>query len=457
MQGKASRGLLHVPGKTLCIAALLVCYGCQWDGTKTPQDTPPAPVKVVTARSGTVAPAIHSIGTVMPVDESLVAASLPGLVVAMPVRDGQYVEQGQLLVQLRKNSRFIRLQEARALLNQREQELEQLENGYREEEVLQAEARLRSAEALSKYAVRRADRAEQLRGQTAISPEQADEVAYEASRSQQAVAEAKADYQLKQKGYRHEQIEAARAARDAQQQMVLHGEDELARLSVVAPFAGFISQRHTEVGQWLGEGGPVVTLTRLDEVEVRVLVEEDAIGQIHVGQQVEVHVDSLAEEPIEGAIRAVVPSADWRQGSRSFPVIVRLPNTIKSKQPRLKEGMLARITFHGEPRAALLVDKDAIDRSSGQSLVYVVQSDRRVRAVAVQDGMSQGQFIEVRGDLRAGDLLVTEGVERLRPFQEVTVLATAADEDRSKRENGRSTAFATDSTDPAKPLQPAGG
>jgi len=155
---------------------------------------------------------------------------------------------------------------------------------------------------------------------------------------------------------------------------------------------------------------------------VRVQVEEDAIGQIRVGQPVQVYVDALGKNPIEGVIQSIVPRANWQQGSRSFPVIVRMPNTIQSGQPRLKEGMLARITFRGSSREVLLVDKDAIDRSSGKPIIYLVKSDNRVRAVEVQDGMSQGRFTEVTGDLQAGDRIVTEGVERLRPYQEVTIL-----------------------------------
>ena len=367
---------------------------------------------------------------------------------------GNLSTRGELLAQLREKTLSIRLQEARALLHQREQELEQFENGYQQEEILQSQARLKSAEAQSKYAARRAARAEKLQGQTAISEEQSDEAIYQAQRSLQAVAEAEADYQLKQNGYRREQVEAARAARDAQQQNVLRGEDEITRLSVVAPFAGFVTQRHTDVGQWVDEGGSVVTLIRLDEVEVRVQVEEDAIGQIRVGQQVEVHVDALGKDSMEGVIESIVPRANWQQGSRSFPVIVRMPNTIESGQPKLKEGMLARITFHGASREVLLVDKDAIDRSSGKPIVYLVQPDNRVRAVEVQDGMSQGQFTEVSGELQAGDQIVTEGVERLRPYQEVIVVNQTQDQARGAEDPA---AIATDSSEESDSTPPTAG
>jgi len=364
----------------------------------------------------------------MPSDESLVASSFSGLVVEMPVRDGQYVKQGEKLAQLREVALSIRLKEAQSLLRQREQELQQNESGNRPEEILKALARVKSAKSLSKYAADRSERAKQLDERDAISEEELDKSVYEAETAAQAVAEAEAEHQLMTAGFRDEEIEAARAARDAQQHIVTRIEDELARRRIEAPFNGYVTQRHTDLGQWLEEGGAVVTLVRLEEVEVRVQVEEDAVQDIRVGQHVDVYVDALADKPFDGEVRFIVPKANWQQGSRSFPVVVRLANTLVDDQPQLKEGMLARITFRGLPQEVLLVDKDSIDRSSGRPVVFVVESDNRARAVEVRSGMSQGQFIEVEGDLRVGDRLVTEGVERLRPFQQVLVLNGDQDE-----------------------------
>jgi multidrug efflux pump subunit AcrA (membrane-fusion protein) len=412
---------LELPRLLAMLLLLTIFGGCQ-KPVDEQAEVPPAAVMVVPARMGSVSSTIESIGTVMPVDESLIASSFPGLVVEMPVRDGQYVRQGELLAQLRRVALSIRLAEVRAQLRQREQELQQLETGYRPEEVLQSLARVKAAEALSKYSTARAERATQLHEQDAISDEERDESVYQAESARQAVAEAEADHQLKSAGYRSEEIEAARAARDAQQHIVGRLEDELARRRIEAPFDGYVTQRHTDVGQWVEEGGPVVTLVRLDEVEVRVQVEEDAVEEIRVGQHVDVYVEAIGDEAIDGEIRQIVPKAAWQQGSRSFPIVVRMANTITDGQPRLKEGMSARITFRGPPREVLLVDKDSIDRSSGHAMVFVVEADNRVRAVEIRDGMSQGQLIEVVGDVRAGDQLVTEGVERLRPFERVIVL-----------------------------------
>ena len=83
---------------------------------------------------------------------------------------------------------------------------------------------------------------------------------------------------------------------------------------------------------------------------------------------------------------------------------------------------MARVLLRGEEKNRLLVHKDAIVRSSGTPMVYVVGPDNKVRKVQVTEGISSGQFVAVTGELKAGDRLVTEGAERLRPFQEVSIL-----------------------------------
>jgi membrane fusion protein (multidrug efflux system) len=248
------------------------------------------------------------------------------------------------------------------------------------------------------------------------------------------MAEADAAHAMTVAGYRAEEIDAARAAADVQQQEVLRLEDEMKKRNVVAPFSGYIVEKHIDLGEWVPLGGPVATLVNLDEVEVQVNVEESFIAQLRPGQEVEARIDALGGEVVQGTIRQIVPRADWATGSRSFPVIVRMKNSREHDQPRLREGMVARITFRGTPRQALLAHKDAIVRNLVGTLVYVVGADKKVRAVGIQEGISSGEFIAVEGELRDGDLLVTEGVERLRPFDKVAVQEppqaadTAADE-----------------------------
>ncbi|MBX3414056.1 MAG: efflux RND transporter periplasmic adaptor subunit [Pirellulales bacterium] len=403
--------------------ALLLLVGCS--GPPAAVETAPQNnVNVVAVRADHVTPELMAVGTIMPVERSRVAAAAEGKVIKFPHRVGAFVREGELLAELRTVTLAIELEGARALLRQREQDYQRTKVGFRSEEKSQAEAKKLAAEAtmnLNESALRRLQDL-RAKSENAVSQQQLEEAQFQLENAKQLFAEAEAAHALTVAGNRTEEIDAARAAADVQQQEVLRLEDEMQKRNVVAPFSGFIVEKNIDLGEWVPLGGPVATIVNLDEVEVQVNVEESYIAEIRLDQEVEARIDALKGEVVRGVVRQVVPRSDWLTGSRSFPVIVRMKNTIENNQPRLREGMVARITFRGEAQSALLAHKDAIVRSLNGTLVYVVGPDNKVRAVAVREGASSGEYIAVEGDLRSGDLLVTEGVERLRPFDEVAIL-----------------------------------
>ena len=386
---------------------------------------PPIPnVKVASVTFAEIAMQVPVVGTVTPSETSDVAAPIAGLVVEYPVGEGEFIRQGEALARLDTTALAIQIEKAKALLSQQEQLYRELEKGYRPEEVAGARARMLSAAADHQRALARHKRLEEIRSRSvpALTAEQFEEARFELERTRQSHAAARSDFEMMSAGYPTEQVAAAKASMQAQMQEVRRLEDELKKHVVTAPFDGFVVAEHTDVGEWVDLGGGVATLVRLDEVEVRVNVNESQVDQIRVGQDVDVRVDALGRNTVKGRVQFIVPKTEWQQGSRSFPVVVRMKNQITNGVPRLKEGMVARITFRGPPRRGLLAHKDAIVRSAGLSTVFVVEDDNTVRAVDVQEGLSEGEFIEVAGDLQQGDLLVTDGVERLQPYEQVSIL-----------------------------------
>jgi multidrug efflux pump subunit AcrA (membrane-fusion protein) len=97
-------------------------------------------------------------------------------------------------------------------------------------------------------------------------------------------------------------------------------------------------------------------------------------------------------------------------------------------QPLLKAGMYARVTLPtGLRQRALLVPKDALTLGGGpQPIVYVVESGGegqpgKARSAPVEVGAAVGGLVQVRGQLAAGEMVVVQGNERLRPPFEVIV------------------------------------
>ncbi|MFC1821349.1 efflux RND transporter periplasmic adaptor subunit [Thermodesulfobacteriota bacterium] len=191
--------------------------------------------------------------------------------------------------------------------------------------------------------------------------------------------------------------------------------DQLGKKLIKAPVAGYVVKRYCLVGQWLGEGEPVATLVVPDPMRVRVPVPERYIQSVSKGDFARVTFDALPDRTFKGKIIAVIPKAD--EAARTFPVRIEISN----KKSIIKAGMLGRATIPlGNPHKAILVPKDALVLSSSGMAIYVV--DRHsVRFVPVKTGPAHGALIEILGDLKAGDLVVVRGNERLRPGQTIRI------------------------------------
>ena len=90
---------------------------------------------------------------------------------------------------------------------------------------------------------------------------------------------------------------------------------------------------------------------------------------------------------------------------------------------------MARVTFVGPVRNAVLVPKDAVIRSEAGSLVYAVipgesSSSGKARPVPIVEGVSYNDSVELlEGELEPGMLVVVEGGERLQPFADIIIQA----------------------------------
>jgi HlyD family secretion protein len=425
---------------------------------------PPPDVPVVVARiaARAVRDEVTFIGTVEPDRSVTVQAEVAGRVVRAEPREGEAVTGGQtILAELDRAPNQLSLGEARAVAAKARQEWDKLAKGYRPEEIDEArqnvartEARLRDlqagarpqereqaksalaeAEARRVWAEQEFNRVERLVRQELIAAQERDRAwqTYEVARSQERSAQQQVA--LVDAGTRPEQIEAARAeVRQAQERLRLlqagprteeigqaeaeyrrtafvveRLEDELRRMTIVAPFTGFLIRKRIEVGAWLRPGDPVADLIDLDPVFVVGPVNEREASRLRNGARARVTLDAYPDRTFTGELAHVVPQAD--RESRAFPVKVR----VRNPEHVLKSGMFARVALEtAASRQAVHVPKDAIVRRDGASLVFVVDNGV-ARARVVRTGQVAGGLVEVLdGVLTAGQEVVVVGNDALQ-------------------------------------------
>jgi HlyD family secretion protein len=429
-----------------CSGALLgllsLCGGCGGRGGPPVAMGPtPASVRVDEVTEAEVVPEETFVGMVAATQSSVVGSAVAGRVIAyrfpseqggwvVPAEEGQWVVADQPLIQMLTRTHEIEIAAAEAELRLRQEELVELQNGSRPEEVAQARAAVQRAEALRSYAASRLTRVQDLhtRGQI-TSLEEVEEGRSAADAAEQSKLQAEAVLQLTLEGPREEQIRQSEARLAMQQAEVARLQDLLGKYTVKAPFDGYVVAKLAEQGQWVSSGDPVMEVVSV-EVEITVAVPEHYIHAIRPGSEASVRIAALGQQPIAATIDRIVPRADPR--SRTFPVKLRLENPSTDNGHLFKSGMLAQVTLRvAQSRRSLLVPKDALVLGGQQPLVYLVREDptsQELKAVPVPVvlGAAREDRNEVTGELQVGERIIVEGNERLRPGAIVQVMGNPA-------------------------------
>jgi multidrug efflux pump subunit AcrA (membrane-fusion protein) len=372
----------------------------------------PALVEVAPVIQQSIAQPVTFVGTVEPPRRSRVASEVEGIVAEVQVEEGQHVRQNDILVRLRQERLEIDLQNRRASARRYQNELAELRNGTRPEVIEETRAAAEEAEAEVAQAERELRRQQGLseRGVAALRTREDAATALQVAR--QRLVQARARYAVAKRGPRSERVAQAEAQYQAAQAEVERLEYDLERTRVRAPFSGFVVEKHTEIGQWLGRGDPVVTLIELSKAHITVPIPERYIPHVHLGKAAEVQVDALPGTVWQGTLIRLVPEA---HEARTFPVTVEVENP----EVRLKSGFVARVTLTvGQQRNALMVPKDAIVTQGPRHIVYAVR-DGKATPLPVERHMFYEGFAVISGPLKPGEQVVVRGNERLRPGQPV--------------------------------------
>jgi len=248
-----------------------------------------------------------------------------------------------------------------------------------------------------------------------------------------AQALAKASYERAERLYAthaasEADLQSTQAAYRSAQAAVADVQATLAKLSVSAPFSGWLGVRAVSLGQYLTPGTEIAALNVWDPLRLQFAVPQGEIGLLHVGQTVQLGVNAFPGQTFTGQVSALGSEID--PGSRSFTVQASLPN------PRhlLRPGMFgeARLLV-GEARKVLTVPSVAISYNTFGDYVYVIGSRRAggqsmqvAVATPVQTGETRGGLTEVTRGLEPGARVVTAGQLKLHDGMPVSVPGAAA-------------------------------
>lgn len=197
----------------------------------------------------------------------------------------------------------------------------------------------------------------------------------------------------------------------------------VARHTLKAPFAGVVSLKGTELGEWVNPGEPILTLVATDQMWIDFPVAEEYLSGVSPATAVTYTLGDNSGEPREGRVATIVPVTD--PNARTF--LLRVEASVSD--PRMVSGMSARAALRLDGGRGLTVSRDAVIKyPDGRIVVWVVEN-RDDGFVAIEKHVTTGLvfegLVEILSGLDSGASVVVQGNEALQNGQRVTSLVAS--------------------------------
>lgn len=331
------------------------------------------PVRAVTATQQDLSVHLRAIGTVVPLNTVTVRSRVDGQLLRVAFTEGQEVTAGQLLAEIDPAPYQLRL--------------------------AQVEGQMRLAESQLRTARSDLERFKQLHSQTLISPQQLEAQQALVAEREGALATDRA------------QVEDARR--------------QLAYTKVEAPIAGRLGLRQVDAGNLVraGDSGGIVVITQTRPISVMFTIPEmdlqKVLEPIRAGEPLAVEAWDRGEGAVlaSGLLRTVDNQIDLATGT------LRLKAEFPNADERLFPNQFVNVRLRVRTlKNALVIPAAAVQYGSRGTYVYVVDAENKAMVRDIVLGPADGQHQSVAKGVQNGDLIVLEGVDRLRDGKPVTLV-----------------------------------
>ena len=335
-----------------------------------------------------------------------VAPSIAGKVVAVGVDLGSYVKRGQMIVRLDDVDSKLRVEQATAQLEQAKAALRQAEEKVgvqsgrafdpnRVPEVANARVALDLAE-------KNLRRSEKLIESGDVSRSVYDE---QKARRDQLKEQYEAALSLARQNQAAVMTARANVA-NAESQLGL-ARRNLSYAVVFSPIDGYVAERNADLGEYVSLTSKVATIVRINPLRIRIDIPEQAIPEVKVGQSVSVTTSAWPDKNFSGRIARISPNVT--PSSRTLSVEAEIDNS----SGVLKPGQFASVRIlQSRAEPAVLIPARAVQTDAGVSRVFVIK-DGHAQQRLVQLGQTESDLVEIKSGVAEAEQVATSNLEQL--------------------------------------------
>lgn len=358
-------------------------------------------------------------GTLQANEETLISFEVGGLVDQLLYVEGQFVEAGDVIAQLGQRDYKLQLEKANAAIKSSnaslasaQAALEEVNNGAREQERIQAQLAIVRAEEAFNNLKNDYERMKKLFETGAIS-----ERDLEGTRLQYITAKANFEsaqqaYSLIEEGVRPEkkkQIEAAvnQAQAGLFNAKVSKEQAELAleKTSLKAPFSGVIVAKMAAKGQLVGPSMPIFKIAEIETLKVLLPVPDYQIENWEIGKEITLGVNGGKKV---GKVTQIFPTTNQRTGTISVEV------EVKNEDKKWFPGQVVKAEATIKEKTGIFVPIEAVISvgTNNNPFVFIIKDNKAVKTEVTVGKLFENK-LEITSGLSLGDQVVTQGADRL--------------------------------------------
>jgi HlyD family secretion protein len=266
---------------------------------------------------------IRASGTIEATEVN-VAARSAGQVLELRKAEGDAVKSGDTLALIDHAALDLQLQQAQALLDQAQAQLDLLRKGARDEDQAQAQELANQAKANLESARADRDRAAALFSSGSTTRKMKDDADARFAGAQAQYNAAQENVSKLSRFARPEELRGAearvtqaQAARDLLAKSV-------ADCHILAPVSGVVTSRPARVGELVGPGTTVMVVTDMDPVSLMIYVSETELARVKLGAGAEVRIDAARSRVFNGKVTYISPTAEFT------------PKNVQTREDRVK-------------------------------------------------------------------------------------------------------------------------
>jgi membrane fusion protein YbhG len=266
---------------------------------------------------------IDASGTLEAV-EVKVSAKVPGQIEQLFVDEGSQVKQGDTLSILDHSTQEIQWRQAQAGVELADAQYKLLRNGARQEDIQQGEDALKQLESSLKVATDDYNRMKDLYAAKSISKQQFDNAESKYVITKAQLNSAKENLKKLQNFARPEDLEAAKARLDQAKANADLLRKQINDAYIVAPVSGIVTNKPVEVGELVGVGSTIVTISQLSTLNLMIYVSDSDLGKVKLNGNADIVIDTYPDKTFPGRIVYISPVAEFT------------PKNIQTKEDRTK-------------------------------------------------------------------------------------------------------------------------